>query len=450
MKLSVTEPAQFPWYLGHCSPWRDVFLSYPGFWRNFAICLEPERYLSGEPCAISDVDTDRALAILIACLPRTGNCPFSFELVLYSYDLCHSSDQNSKSRCGLQILELLVGQSTRWHDAYIELHGSGLPVLYMVKDKLPMLRSLRVAMWFPDEHGGSMDDPSPTHADLFENTPQLRCLHLCEITSWRVDWSCLTVVHLWYPDTLEMHLGRLSRISRLEELNIYGRFRDLVLPGTASLTLPYLKILRIGCECIPLLFRTPILQELSIIRRIYITPSETNGSFSDIISIYLPFLPHLTKLTLCTDNTRDVEALLQYMPTVSDLCLYFCASNYARLVSGRPAEYCLYTCTGSILRLLSECPKARCLKSLTVGLLQNDKYYLADIITWMKRKSLPVGVHRFDKLEHLSLVFDAWADTNFFDVLEEILRADGIPTSIRKINNEDDSIILDFFECRGL
>ena len=449
LKLSVTEPVQFPWYLGHiCSQWRDVFISYPAFWNNFVIHFKRECCRSGEPRAM-DVDANHALAILNACLPRSGNCPFSFKLVLYSCELCYNSDQNLKSRCGLQILELLVGQSTQWHDADIELHESGLPVLYIAKDKFPRLHSMRVVLWLPA--AGIMGDPSPTYADLFENTPQLRCLHLCEFTSWRVDWSCLTVVHLWCPHRLAMHLDQLSGISRLEELNIYGRSWFLVLPVATPLTFPYLKILRIDSEHIRLLFHAPMLQELCIIKKLtYVAPSQTNGSFSDIISIYLPFLLHLTKLILCTENTGDVKALLQYMPPVPDLCLYHCASDYARLASGHPTEYCLYTCTGSILRLLSESPKARSLKSLTVGLLQNDKYYLADIIvTWMKRKSLPVGgVHRFDKLEHLSLVFDAWDDTHFFDVLEQMLGADGIPTSVRKINNEDDSIILDFLQWR--
>jgi hypothetical protein len=130
LKLSVTKPELFPWYLGQiCSSWREVFISYPAFWNYFIIQLEFE--------SVSFTDLDRALAILHACLPRSRNSPFSFQLVLYPYKLYYRMR-------GEQILELLVGQSTRWHDAHIDLYELELPVLYTVKDKLPMLHSMRV------------------------------------------------------------------------------------------------------------------------------------------------------------------------------------------------------------------------------------------------------------------------------------------------------------------
>ena len=136
LKLSVIEPALFPWYLGQiCSSWREVFISYPEFWNNLVIHLQSHRDKNFCTTIGVDANFNRALAILNTCLPRSRNCPLSFQFILYSDELCYGPE-NSKSRCSLQILELLVGESTRWRDAHIELHESGLPV-YMVEDKLP-------------------------------------------------------------------------------------------------------------------------------------------------------------------------------------------------------------------------------------------------------------------------------------------------------------------------
>jgi hypothetical protein len=438
LKLSVTEPAQFPWYLGHiCSRWRDVFISYPAFWSNFIIYLELDYDIYGEPRTIHEPDVTRALAILNVCLPRGGNGPFSFKLVLYSYDLRYGSDQSSKSRCGLQVLELLVGQSNRWHDAHIELCESGLPILYMVKDRLPILRSVRVNIWSCG--AASMRTPSSNYIDLFEDASQLKCLH-AGVFTWRVDWSALTVVHLRYPYRVSMHLEALSRCSRLEELNIYGRFRMHLDP--IPVALPFLKILRTGSERALQLFQMPMLQELCI-KRITDLRRPDGTSFADTISSCLPSLLHLTKLTLCTNRTGDVELILQYMPAVSDLCLYICEPII--VTSEHRTEKCLRVSGTGFLKLLTESPKSQYLKTLTVGLLRCDENYLADITTWIKRKSLPDDVHRFDELEHLSLVFDAWDYTHFFGVVRQHLEAEGIQNSIRKINNEDDNIVFDFF-----
>lgn len=456
LKLSVTEPALFPWYLGQiCSSWREIFISYPAFWSNFIIHLESQVELQYDfveaHCTTMHVEVDahRALAILnTTCLPRSGNFPFSFKLVVYSSRML-------KKRGGLQILELLVRQCTRWHDAHIELHESGLPVLYRVKGKLPVLRSMWVNLWVlydtPHIVKNILAGPPPsTYADLFVNTPQLRCLHVC-YHPWTIDLSALTVIHLRYPYyQMSLLQDNHSRFSCLEELNIYGRFKLSLDLDTVPVTLPSIKILRTVFGKALELIRTPMLQELCLTKITELYEPDA-PDFHDTLSTCLPSLPHLTKLTLCTNTPGDVEILLQCMPVVSDLCLYACEPNYSGLRIGDPPEHCLRVCKSDLLEPLTECPKARYLKTLTVGLLDCDENRLANITTWMRRKSLQDGVHCFDELEHLSLVFGALPDVHSFGVVKQHLKAEGIQNSIRKLNNEDDSILFDFYiDCDEL
>ena len=243
---------------------------------------------------------------------------------------------------------------------------------------------MRINLWSPKRpyHLASIGPPPPTYLHLFENTPQLRHLHLCKF-AWNIDWSALTVIHLRNPYGLSLPLGHLSRVSRLEELNIYGYFG--ILPDTTPVTLPFLKILRTADEMAQGLFRTPMLQELCI--KNIISAVEPEGtSFRDTISICLPSLLHLTKLTLCTNRTDDVENLLRCMPAVSDLCLYVGEPEYNSLVMGFTTEYCMRVWSTHTLELLTECPKVRCLKTLTVGLLRCNENCLSDITTWIRRK----------------------------------------------------------------
>ena len=153
------------------------------------------------------------------------------------------------------MLNLLIGESTRWRDAYITIGEPELPILYKIHHKLPMLRSVQIQLSDVD---GVVTLPPPIYEDLFENAPQLRRLCIDKDPSWRVDWSGLTVISSWSPSSMLDHLDILSRVSCLEELTIRGEFMTTILPNTVPpITLPFLKILPTDSEDVLFLFRTP-------------------------------------------------------------------------------------------------------------------------------------------------------------------------------------------------
>ena len=181
---------------------------------------------------------------------RYLNCVF-FEAIINHF-LSNSttstqpSDSSRRARktlsnC-LQMLNLLIEESTRWRDAYITICESELPILYKIDHKLPMLRSVQIRLSDAD---GFVTRPSPIYKDLFENAPQLRRLYIRKDPSCKVDWSGLTVIYLWYPSSLAMHLDILSR---LKELTICGGFRTLLIRLNTVPPKTLLKILRTDHE----------------------------------------------------------------------------------------------------------------------------------------------------------------------------------------------------------
>ena len=412
LTLSVTEPELFPWYLGQiCGSWRRVVISHAGFWSKLII-ISGHCYGDG-PLLIRDVQcANRALQLLNLCLCRSSDRPLSFKFAHCLLEPSDSIDQKALSKCYRQMLDLLIGESTRWRDAYISLTGeSELPILYKIKNKLPMLRSIRIQLLDADDF---ITYPPTVYEDLFENAPQLGRLYIEDRPSWHVDWSTLTAIHFWGPslDEVSPLLDILSRVtvSRLEELTIHGRYAIPIPPdGIPLKTLPFLKILRIDREDALFLFRTEMLQELWIGGSTF-SPA-TGSRYRNTISACLPSLIHLTKLTLFGRLAGQVEILLQYMPPLPDLSLYICNTG--------------------CLKLLSECPRSRCLKTLTIGLLVDDEDLWADITTWMKRKSLPDGVRRFEELEYLSLELFEMPSHGHIAVMKEHLEAEGIRHSIQ-------------------
>jgi hypothetical protein len=400
LTLSVTEPKLFPWYLGQiCGSWRSVLISHAGFWSNLIVKAE-----------FYDVQRAKhALQMLKLCLLRSNDRPLSFN---FKSVLPQPSDNSSRrarktlsKRCLQKMLNLLIGESTRWRDAYITIRESELPILYKINHKLPMLRSAQIQLSYTD---GSVARPPLIYEDLLENAPQLRRLYIHQDPSWKVDWSALTVIFLWYPSSVAEYLD--IRVSRLEELTIRDAFTTLpILPNTVPpKTLPFLKILRTDSVDVLFRFRTPVLQEL------WIESGEI--ARSDAISMCLPTLLHLTKLTLIAMVTSDVEIILQHMPALPDLTLYVYRTD--------------------CLKLLSECPKLRCLKTLTVCLLSDDEDHWANITTWVKRTSLPHGVRYFEGLEYLTLEFSEMPGHSCIAVLKEHLEAEGIRNSIQVIRTK--------------
>jgi hypothetical protein len=413
LTLSVTEPKLFPWYLGQiCGSWRSVFISHARFWSN--LIVEADFY--DVRCA------KHALQILELCLARSNDQPLSFKL---TYVLFKASDDRSRrarktlsKRC-LPMLNLLMGESTRWRDVYITMGEPELPILYKIHHKLPMLRSVQILLSDVD---GVVTRPPPIYEDLFENAPQWRRLYIHRDPSWKADWSALTVIYLRCPSSVAEHLDILSRVSRLEELAIRGEFMMTILPNAIPpITLPFLKILRTDSEDVLFLFRTPVLQELWI-------GFGSGFGRSDAI-LCLPTLLHLTKLTLIATMTSDVEIILQHMPALPDLTLYLYETD--------------------CLKLLSECPKLRCLKTLTVCVLSGDEDRWANITTWMKRKSLPRSVRYFEGLECLSLKLSEMPGHSHIPVVKKHLEAEGIRNSIQLIRDLDSRLPFfdDLFQC---
>ncbi|KAK2460456.1 hypothetical protein APHAL10511_007621 [Amanita phalloides] len=372
LKLSVIRPKLFPWYLGQiCSSWRDVFVSSPEFWCHLDFHLDV------------DFDVDRGLVISNVCLPRSNPRPISF-----TYIQDYPPDENQKLERCRQILNLLINQSTRWRDAYFEVHVAEIPFIYPVKNKLPILRSIKVKTVGGIEISFGRCYPDPIFDDLFLDAPQLKRMCISGNPYWKVNWSSLKTIHISLPYHYPEHLEVLSRVSCLEELTIDGNFNTI--PDIVhSIVLPFLKILRSDSTSLPL-FKTPMLNELCI-RHI--------NSFSDLndtLRNFIPSLGHLTQLTLISRCAGDVEILLQHMP-----------------------------------RTLSECTKSRHLKTLSVTVFNSTEDAVDMIKMWMRRKSLPKGAHRFDELECFYLELHKNV-SHLLDQLKSHLDSEGIPHSMQQ------------------
>ena len=121
-KISLTEPQQFPWHLGHvCRMWRGVFLSHLQFWTTFVVDIT-DTYQLG--------DLERALTILkTRLIDRGGDHPISFKLRLGD-SYCPSYSQTPEALC--------CGQMPHTATTILPIYSAG----WMVRSRACSVRGL--------------------------------------------------------------------------------------------------------------------------------------------------------------------------------------------------------------------------------------------------------------------------------------------------------------------
>ena len=417
LTLSVTEPALFPWYLGHiCSTWRNVLISSPHFLNSLTINLGEK---GKGVCQRRYARFKRTLAIVRFCMQSSNDHAISFRLALRWPELCYNLKRTSQSRFCRLILQSIVGQSARWRDAYITLHASEMPILYAAKDQLQMLRSIKLELM--DSCDSCAWDlciarPSPPFSDLLANTPQLARVYVGHYLDWEIDWSSIRAIHLKCPPSPDAFLELLQHVDCLEELAIYGPSSSRAPPHRRGplITLPFLKILRIGdADFLPLL-ETQMLDELSVRNDIHSLDSST---FNAAVSSFLPSLHRLRKLSLFSNDAYDAEVLFQHMPDIQDLFLYVYEASW--------------------LNQLATCPRVHRLKTLTLGLPCTASNMTA-LTACMEPKPGPSLIDSFTELGHFSLELYNPIDTRFCtpvaESLERSFKELGVPCAIQSVN----------------
>ncbi|KAF8631105.1 hypothetical protein AX17_005150 [Amanita inopinata Kibby_2008] len=312
--LPVHVPKRFPWYLGHvCSSWRAVFSSMTTqFWSRIII----DRYRLGEWLHESPQCYERILDLMDFFLERNPDQPFSFKFLLHRY---YRQEESFHVR---RILDTLIQQSARWQDVFIILHESEIPTLYRVKDRLPLLRSLKLCIADDEEDEEFRTVPEP-YTDVFKGAPLLRRVMLGSISTWSFDWHSLTVLELnsadhWDSDNL---LAVLSQTTNLETLAVHQPFQGRIPSSsgrrrTPPIMLPCLKLLTIiGCGLLAIL-ETPRLEQLSI------DSAEASQSFHRIIrSFFHRSACRIQFLSMEDCEAEELRAILPYVPEVRHLHL---------------------------------------------------------------------------------------------------------------------------------
>ncbi|KAF8339256.1 hypothetical protein F5887DRAFT_476211 [Amanita rubescens] len=416
LTLSVTEPAFFPWYLGHiCSRWRNTFISSPYFFNSLTIDLEEKGKGIYQR---RSTRFKRTLAIVRFCMQSTNDHPISLRLTLGWPELCYNLKRTSKSRFCRLILQSLIGESVRWRDAYITLHVSELPILYAAKDQLQMLRSIKLELVNCSHICAwdlSMARPPRSFADLFVDAPQLTRVYIGDYLDWEIDWSTISVIHLKQPPSPDALLELLRQVDCLEELAIYES-SDIRTPYKCGplIALPFLRVLRISdADLLPLL-KTHMLDELSVRNDVRSLDSRT---FNGVVSSFLPTLHRLRKLAFFANDAHDAEVLFQHMPDIQDLSLYLDEA--------------------SCLNQLATCPRVHQLKTLTLG-LPCTVSNMTTLTACMNRKPGPSVIDSFAELGHFSLELYRGVDTRFCtpvaERLERSFKELGVPCAIHSVN----------------
>ena len=422
LTLSVTEPAEFPWYLGHiCSTWRRVLIASPHFLNSLTIDLGEKG--KGVRYRRHSARFKRTLAIVRFCMRSSNDHPISFRLALCWPELCYNLKRTSQSRFCRLILQSLVEQSARWRDAYITLHVSELPILYAAKDQLHILRSIKLELMECCDSCAwdlCIARPSPSFSDLLANAPQLARVYFGHYLDWEIGWSSIRAIHLKCPPSPDALLELLQHVDCLEELAIYESHSTRVLPPQPHrraplITLPFLKVLRVGdADFLPLL-ETQMLDELSVRND---THSLDSSTFNSAVSSFLPSLRRLRKLSLFSNDAYDAEVVFQHMPDIQDLSLY------------------LYE--ASCLKQLATCPRVHRLKSLTLGLPCTVSNMTALTACMEPKPRGPSLIDSFAELGHFSLELynpvDARFCTPVAESLERSFRELGVPCAIQSVN----------------
>src|SRR6266550_1639377 len=184
--LRILEAYKFPWYLGQiCSKWRAIFMSMKrDFWSEILIehprfkswLQHPMIYFVHADYTVhcdGQMDTERSMAILDFFLAATQGAPFSFDL--YNEEP-YQAEVVSYVRL---VISKLVDHSMQWKNASIQMQLPEVLSLRSVKNRLPMLQSLKLDLCRDEVEGSDHDVTLFSQvADVFEDAPHLTLLEL--------------------------------------------------------------------------------------------------------------------------------------------------------------------------------------------------------------------------------------------------------------------------------
>ncbi|PFH48666.1 hypothetical protein AMATHDRAFT_5578 [Amanita thiersii Skay4041] len=308
--LQVHSPSSFPWNLGQvCKLWRAIFVSSPQFWNEFAIDL----YAIYRHDVLVE-QYGRALALTMLCVERSRGYPLSFRL-----DIPESHSGASALRATTyfhQILDVLVGESSRWIDVHLSLDEAEYPILRRITS-LPLLRSLELFT------NNSMFDVWDKWTDIFWNAPRLSRLKLLYISSWHFDWSTLIGLQIetLHLDKADVLLAALSQAKNLRYLicqrTSFQEFDQPHFPeASVVVSMPSLRALAIPNAYYLRHLQAPALQQLCV------WDDHDYEPFSEAV---IPFLRRsscaLEKLALIKCRASDAVAVMHETPGIKHLVL---------------------------------------------------------------------------------------------------------------------------------
>jgi len=366
LKLSTLEPHLFPWYIGHiCSTWRSVFLSSPQFWARFIISSSlPQSWEHHEDALL----TERTVALSNICLQRSKDHPLSFEFTL---SMLRLQDSPSFWR-HLQILEMLVAESHRWQHVYLSMMPTDVAILRQAQGRFDQLRTLRFPLGSQIRQGILQQEER--FNDLFEDAPLLSIISVNNISTWKLNWSSMTTIHLFSlaQQTPREFVEVLGQTKRLERLVLLEPFRSPLPIDIEPVTLPFLKFLSINSVIFLPLIISPNIEQLWA-RNNYFGCVElfSEEFFPARFSRFASAIQRLETMTLIPLNIQDASILFRHIPKVDHLSLY-----------AEDVEILGY--------LASHCPNAHHIKQITVTLWSFLDTELADafvmLTTWNKKE----------------------------------------------------------------
>jgi len=206
------------------------------------------------------------MAILDFFLAATQGAPFSFDL--YNEEP-YQAEVVSYVRL---VISKLVDHSMQWKNASIQMQLPEVLSLRSVKNRLPMLQSLKLDLCRDEVEGSDHDVTLFSQvADVFEDAPHLTLLELRCLSDvpCRFNWVLLTGLHLEWPNNFERSddcqtiITTLRQTVNLVELTISGEFDTESVENTNIIVkLPRLAYLSTRGLFLFTILETPELDEL--------------------------------------------------------------------------------------------------------------------------------------------------------------------------------------------
>ncbi|KAJ7018195.1 hypothetical protein C8F04DRAFT_1152467 [Mycena alexandri] len=167
---SHTTVLQAPWWLGHiCRRWRAIALGYLPLWSSFGLCAS---YIQVQMDRISSPTAEKMQ------LRLTGSeTPLDVTLMWQRFDANAPSES-----------------VPRWRSLRLNMYRNSpedviIPLLYGIKGRLPLLRTLECT-------SSSQRQPASAFGDLFANLPNLREVYFADAEAEDIDDSLHPSINL--------------------------------------------------------------------------------------------------------------------------------------------------------------------------------------------------------------------------------------------------------------